>query len=1456
MMIRKYTHVIRFAAALGFVAGGIFGVGQAAMPVGNAEQPDGVMLYWGQEPVEVQTRTRAQRCLNGLWQFIPSSSKTTPDQGWGYIWVPGAWSTVLSKMPGVVASGEGKAWGGFNTNNRSPGAAKVNCAWYRRVITIPEDWAGRRLFLDFDRVCTDAEVFVNGAKAGDVRWPGGEVEITSLVDGPGEAVVAMRVVSVLDKTEFTEFMGDAGDLTIKKTIKLDNRGVTGDVFLRSCDPGPYIDDIFIQPSTREKQLKVDFSVPEGELPESLEVAVACVNADGEVEKTYATTLPVTSPQQRDFEIVFDWEDPALWDFLQPNLYTLHLRVRGPGMDDEIAQDFGFREFWIDGRKFMLNGKEFRLRPRNAIRNHHDREIVSAEWMDGSIDGMISLGGNIQEFWPWDHYTRGTTRMLDLWCERADLKGWPVIAPLGSMRQFADEWDSADQEREEWLRLTEREVKQLRNHPSVMMWIHSPNRLPLKYDQDPTVLGNRERLTPADDDHYMNLLHSARQANQAVRDLDPTRPITLHHGAAAGDYHTINNYLSWIPLQEQEEWLSEYMVSGDMPYLPVEFGFIPHMDNRRGRNGWKGAQSSESLVTEYSAVSLGPRAFREETEETRRANPENFKRDQKYEQFFPALSPAIDEVNYQASKRVFLSWRTMGAPSTPLQWYLDYFWEKPNGGPKTRPKQISGPFEPGRRGAYVPTLTPYKLYYQCEMSMEPTKAAAYFDEAFAPVAAWICAPPQDGDIAAFTAKDHHFAAGATITKSIALINDTRATQPYTFTWQAFLGDEAIASGAGEGEIESAQNLFVPLAFDAPDIAEAKADGHIELTATIGGQTKTDRFDFRLYRPAPMVKQHLLIFDPEGKSRAMLQALGYTLSNWDGKPSGETLVIGREALTSGVTLPGNLENYVSDGGRVVILQQQPQWLEQHGFRVGAHVLRQVFPVDSVANRLGGVDATDLRDWSGHSSLRPVVGASMAQSSTSYPPHGWHWSNRGGVTSAPVEKPHVGNWTPLLECDFGSLYSPLLKMDYGEGEVILCQLDLEDHVQTDPAATLVCRGIISAGADAPAPALEGKTYVSASRRWKDLLKGMGLEFVPLTGKTIPGDCGLLVVGPEASLGEKPVLDFATSGGRVLSLPDSPLEGPKQTVPAYGGSPEVPAWSESAGLSVSDLHLRAPFDMELFVPDQSGAVEVAANGLLARRQVGEGVIVFTRFYPDVFKADKKTYFRITRWRSYRVLSQLLSNLRATFRGDVALFHTSEETASSPASINLAGPWRAWRTATLPTGSGNAKPNDPGISSKAKRIISGGSIPGGEAVEVPAYQESYGGPWTQFNGESVFQKEVMIPREWVGSDLVLELGIIDDFDNTYFNGVEIGKTDSKHERPWSHERLYVVPANLVREGGNRITVRVFDNYANGGLLGNSGELWLKPQDSAKPPLFNGWYSTDYREDFSLGDDPHRYYRW
>lgn len=98
----------------------------------------------------------------------------------------------------------------------------------------------------------------------------------------------------------------------------------------------------------------------------------------------------------------------------------------------MKRTFGFREFWIDGPKYFLNGKEFRMRP---VMGHPLAGAV-AEEVDGHIDAFRWAGYNFQEIWP---DRRDVREMADddrMWFERADLKGWPITGVLEFFQSYS------------------------------------------------------------------------------------------------------------------------------------------------------------------------------------------------------------------------------------------------------------------------------------------------------------------------------------------------------------------------------------------------------------------------------------------------------------------------------------------------------------------------------------------------------------------------------------------------------------------------------------------------------------------------------------------------------------------------------------------------------------------------------------------------------------------------------------------------------------------------------------------------------------------------------------------------------------------------------------------------------------------------------------------------------------
>ena len=124
------------------------------------------------------------------------------------------------------------------------------------------------------------------------------------------------------------------------------------------------------------------------------------------------------------------------------------------------------------------------------------------------------------------------------------------------------------------------------------------------------------------------------------------------------------------------------------------------------------------------------------------------------------------------------------------------------------------------------------------------------------------------------------------------------------------------------------------------------------------------------------------------------------------------------------------------------------------------------------------------------------------------------------------------------------------------------------------------------------------------------------------------------------------------------------------------------------------------------------------------------------------------------------------------------------------------------------------------------------KAMNLPQFFETAG---LKMDGAIWFRKEVEIPASWTGKTLELNLGAIDDFDTTYFNGVKVGGIGSETPNSYIVQRHYTVPAELVKPGKDVIAVRVFDSAGEGGF--GAGTMSLKPVDTTADalPLSGPW---------------------
>ncbi len=153
------------------------------------------------------------------------------------------------------------------------------------------------------------------------------------------------------------------------------------------------------------------------------------------------------------------------------------------------------------------------------------------------------------------------------------------------------------------------------------------------------------------------------------------------------------------------------------------------------------------------------------------------------------------------------------------------------------------------------------------------------------------------------------------------------------------------------------------------------------------------------------------------------------------------------------------------------------------------------------------------------------------------------------------------------------------------------------------------------------------------------------------------------------------------VVARPGSRIDAPHQIFAIVARLIAEMTTSGPSPKSASDLRWRTYIDTPAWT--LSGGVETGADGLLGRKIVGKGVAIFCQVDPARFEADRKTYFRYTRWRATRGVAQWLANLGASFPVDRGIFQPRKTVLS---------PDRMW---TSPNGDRSGHDCEPPVPSR-----------------------------------------------------------------------------------------------------------------------------------------------------------------
>jgi len=1200
----------------------------------QASLPPGVKAVWGLDSAYREaTPTRERICINGLWRWQPTPEvgDAVPVGNWGYFKVPGSWPGITDYMQKDCQTVHPHpAW-------QDQDLAAVTAAWYQREITVPPQWAGRRITLSVEYLNSYAVVYVDGGRVSELRFPGGEVDLTAVCRPGAKHELSMLVVSM----PFDSVMRSYGDTASVKEIpgSVARRGLCGDVYLGSTPLGARIGDVKVDTSVRNWE--ITFAAGLHDLATDARYALRAEIEDGGRAVAEFTSAPFGAADLGAGRVAFteSWKPDRLWDIHTPeNTYQLSvslLDAEGKALDTALPVRFGFRELWIDGRDFYLNGTRIFL---SAV--PLDNAQVGAAW--ASYEGARESMERLKSFGINFVYTHNYDCKPGSYLSFAEeLRAADDVGMLVALTQphFGDyEWDAADaDETNGYAGHAAFFAEVAGNHPSVVMYSMSHNATGYSEDMNPDMI---DGIADPRESWALNNAKLALRAEAIVQRLDPGRIVYHHSSGNLSSMHTMNFYTNFAPIQELSDWFEHWARAGVKPVFTCEYMVPCTWDWTMYRGWYKGGREFGSAsvpwdfsIAEWNAQFLGDAAFRiSEAEKTNlRWEAEQFRAGNLWHRWdypYEVGSRALDErypviaAYLNDNWRAFRTWGV--SANSPWEW--GHYW-KPREGVDRARTDLPVDWDNLQRPGFSPDYIEDR-YERVDLAFErsdwiATPAAQSLLRNNLPVLAYLGGKP-----AAFTSKDHIFCPGESVEKQLIVINNSR--EPVTCDCQWTFSPPQAVAGSTTVTVATGEQARVPLHLEIP---AGLAPGTYDLAASVdfgAAGSQQDSFAIRVIpRAQPLeLAGRIALFDPQGETGKVLEGLGTQCQPVDANAdlsAFDILVIGKGALTAEGPAPDITA--VRQGLKVLVFEQTSEVLGRRlGFRVEEYGLRQVFERVPDHPALEGLDPDTLRDWRGEATILPSRLTYDLSPGFAYTPtvkwcgidvsHVWRCGNRGNVASVLIEKPVCGDFLPILDGGYSLQYSPLMEYREGKGMVLFCQMDVTGRTESDPAAETLTRNILRyVSAWEPDP-IRQAIYVgdAAGRRH---LERAGVALGSYEGGDLPADRVLVVAPGSAELlaaHAAAIADFLKAGGRLLALGLDEKDA-NAFLPSRVSMVEAehiasffePFATDSpfAGIGPADVHNRGPRELPLV----SAGATVVGDGVLA---AAEGAnVVFCQLPP-----------------------------------------------------------------------------------------------------------------------------------------------------------------------------------------------------------------------------------------------------
>jgi beta-galactosidase len=428
----------------------------------------------------VSSQPRQVISFNKDWKFFLGDDEKAKeigfaDRNWRTLDLPHDWSiegAFSEKYPTT-----------FNE-----GALPAGIGWYRKTFTLPATLKSKKVYINFDGVYRNSEVWINGHYLG--KRPNGYISFR------------------YDLTPYLQFGSTKNVLAVKvdNSAQPNSRWYTGSgiyrkVWLEATNAiaidqwGSFITTPHVNGSEAIVQIQTQIANEAGK-PERVNLNYEIFDEKNRlVAADHSTSEPDGSHLAK-----LTIKNPRLWSVDRPFLYRAVTTITKDGkLLDRYETSFGVRSFSFDAQKgFFLNGKPLKIL---GVCLHHDLGALGAAVNKRAIERQLeilkAMGCNAIR----TAHNPPALELLDL-CDRM---GFLVMDEAFDMWKKRKNKFDYSVDFTDWHKVDlEDQVKRDRNHPSVFIWSIG-NEIREQFDSAGTSM--------------------AKELAAIVKGLDPTRPVT-------------------------------------------------------------------------------------------------------------------------------------------------------------------------------------------------------------------------------------------------------------------------------------------------------------------------------------------------------------------------------------------------------------------------------------------------------------------------------------------------------------------------------------------------------------------------------------------------------------------------------------------------------------------------------------------------------------------------------------------------------------------------------------------------------------------------------------------------------------------------------------------------------------------------------------------------------------------